>query len=600
MFYHFRERVSAWIQKAVYALRIGAGEKNYLLVLSVAVGAVAGLAAVCLKSFADFCHHQSLSLVGGRDWMVWIVPAFPALGIFFCIAFVKYWIRGPYDKSLAGVISATANGTSEIPVQKTYSHILTSGFSVGMGVSAGLEAPIALTGSAIGSNIAKALKLGRESRTLLLACGGAGGISAVFNSPVAGALFACEILLPEFSIPALVPLLMASASAAVVSEVLYSNRAFEMIVSSWHMQNLPFYILLGVLAGLTSAYIIRTSLAVAKQFELLKNVWVRGLAGALILYGTFLLMPALKGEGYSYINALIRGRETAILAGSPFAFLFENPWTFVILIGILVLVKALISAASLESGGDGGIFAPSMFMGAFLGFFMARLLNLLGVTGAEGLSEINCIAVGMGGVLAGVMHAPMTGIFLIAEITGGYTLFIPLMIVASLSCFICRKLSRYNVYKSVIQMRGGVPEPSKDAVAMEGVGLAGLLEKDFLPVHQDDTLRVLLQAVMHSRRNIFPVIDDERKLVGMVTLDNIRPFLLDDQLYDVALVYDVMSGPGPVLKSTDSLGDAMKLFESLRVWNLPVTEDGKYSGFVSKSGVFDRYRNMLRNKQELF
>ena len=263
-----------------------------------------------------------------------------------------------------------------------------------------------------------------------------------------------------------------------------------------------------------------------------------------------------------------------------------------------MFLKAVISSVSLASGADGGIFAPSMFIGAFLGFFVARCLSLSGILD-PGL-ESNFIAVGMGGVLAGVMHAPMTGIFLIAEITGGYQLFIPLMIVASLSCYICRKICRYNVYKSTIASQGGTPEPPKETAAMEKINVEKLVETNFLPVKQNDTLRTLLTIVMKSKRNIFPVVDDDHHLVGIVTLDNIRPFLLNDSLYDVVLVFDIMADTGPILDADDSLYDATKLFESCGRWNLPVVKNEKYLGFVSKSGVFDRYRNLLKNKAELF
>lgn len=585
-------RMAAYLLNAV-------GDKNYILFLSILVGLISGLAAVAMKSFAEYCHHLG-GLLGANPW---IVPALPVIGVFACILFVKFWIRGPYDKSLAGVISATSNGTSDVPVQKTYSHIFTSGITVGMGGSAGLEAPIVLTGSAIGSNVAKFLLLGRESRTLLLACGGAAGVSAVFDSPVAGALFACEILLPEFSIPALIPLLMSSATAAVVAQLLYSNHSFSIAVIEWNMGNIPYYILLGLLAGLVSAFVIRSSIHVSKRFGLIHNVWVKGLLGCAILYLAFLIFPMLKGEGYYYVNELARGHSMSIIGDSPLAFLFEHKWVFVILMGALVLIKAPISFTSVDCGGDGGAFAPSMFMGAFLGFTMARAFNLIAELfgSTNELSLANFIAVGMGGVLAGVMHAPMTGIFLIAEITGGYKLFIPLMIVASLACYVSKRLAGYNIYKSAIQMRGEVPEPNQATVAVSGVALTDLIEQDFKPVHQDDSLRTLLQAIMASKRNIFPVLDDNRKLVGLVTLDHVRPYLLDDHLYDMVLVFDIMTAPGPVLLETDRLTDATQIFEKLRAWNLPVVDnDGAYVGFVSKSGVFDRYRNILKNKQELF
>lgn len=576
-------------------------EKNFVLLLSCVVGVISGLAAVLLRWSCANVHKLSEALLPDNPaWQNYLMPALPALGILFCILFVRFIIRKPYEKSLAGVIVATSNGTSDIPFQKTFSHIITSSVSVGCGVSAGLEAPIALTGSAIGSNVAKFFHLSRETRTLLLACGGAGGISAVFNSPVAGALFACEILLPSFSVPALVPLLIASATAAVISNLILPEQIFLIEVTGWSMQNIPYYVVFGLLAGCVAALVIKASCNIARQFEPMKNVWLKGALGIVLLYVTFLLLPVLRGEGYPFVNALIQGSESGIMNGSPIEFLFANKWVFLALIGILVLLKAVISPVGIESGGDGGIFAPSMFMGAFLGFFSAQFIKMMKLPGCDGISEKNFIAVGMGAVIAGVMHAPMTGIFLIAEITGGYKLFVPLMISASIACFICRKFSRYNVYKSMIAMHGGSPEHNQDAEALASLTVGELSERDFSEIHQHDTLRDLLGVFMKSKRNMFPVIDEEQRLVGIVTLDNIRPFLLDDQLYDVALAYDIMSPVEHVLQYEDSLGEATKLFERCHLWNLPVIRDGKYYGFVSKSGVFDRYRDKLKNKQELF
>ena len=584
------------ISRCEELLRQWLGHQGYILLLSVIVGLLSGFAAVTLKTLTDSCHHLARQAEG--NWVEWLAPALPSVGIILCVIFVKLFVKGPYDKSLANVIVATTNGTSDIPKQKTYSHVITSGICVGLGGSAGLEAPIALTGSAIGSNVAKVLRTGLETRTLLLACGGGAGISAIFNSPVAGALFACEILLPSFSVPALVPLLLASATAAVLSETLYSNQPFVQLSSGWSSVNIPFYVVLGVLAGLVSAYTIKGSIYLGRKWEILKNPWLKALVGGAILYLMFLLLPALKGEGYTFISAIVDGNDSYIMKYSPFGKFIGTGWLFLGVCVLLVLLKVFTASATLESGGDGGIFAPSMFIGAFTGFCLARFVNM--IAPAHQLSEVNFIAVGMGGVIAGVMHAPMTGMFLIAEITGGYKLFIPLMIVASLSCFISKKIAKYNVYKSVIQVRGGSPEPNPTALMLEKVKVGDLVESDFIPVSVSDNLRTLLKNVMTSQRNIFPVLDEKGGIAGIVTLDDVRPFLLDSNLYDVALVYDVMSNAPPVLDASDTLAAATRLFESLNSWLVPVTRDGKYIGFVSKSGVFDKYRELLRNQKELF
>ena len=394
---------------------------------------------------------------------------------------------------------------------------------------------------------------------------------------------------------------MASASAAVVSELLYDKYPFVESSSGWSTMNLPFYVILGIVAGLVSAYTIHFAVRTGKMIGKYNNVWLKGLCGSAALAILLIFFPALRGEGYGFIAALVDGEESLIMKGSPLSGLINGGWVFLLACFSLVLLKVFSSATTIESGGDGGIFAPSMFIGAFTGFCVARFFNLfLPLVGVDyQLNEVNFLAVGMGGVLAGVMHAPMTGMFLIAEMTGGYKLFIPLMITVALSSFISKRLMKYNVYKTAIAVSGGSPEHNQSAILMEKVSLRSLVENNFLPVHTTDTLRVVLKKIMESKRNLFPVLEDG-EIKGIVTLDDIRPFLLDTNLYDVVLVYDIMKPAGPSLDINDSLGAASRLFESTRLWLIPVVENGKYVGFVSKAGVFDKYRDMLRNQRELF
>lgn len=580
------------------ALKKILGIKGYILLLCVGAGVISGLSAVLLKNFTHSWHDLLYGAVSKLPGAVWIYPALPALGIFLCILIVKlFFHKRPYEKSLAGVITSTTNGTSDLPRSKMFSHIITSGLAVGAGASAGLEAPIALTGSAIGSNLAKLFHLGRESRTLLLACGGGAGISAIFNSPVAGALFACEILLPSFSVPALVPLLMASASAAVVSELCNSHSAFIQLNTGWTVENVPCYMLIGLGCGVISAFMIKFSAALAHLTEHYSNVWIKGVYGCIVLYFFFLLFPALKGEGYSFITDLIRGNESTVTEGVLHP-LFTNPWTVIALIGVLVLLKPLVSALSVESGGDGGIFGPSLFTGALLGYFLSKILNMAGIAVID---PVNCVAVGMGGVLAGVMHAPLTGMFLIAELTGGYKLFVPLMIVVAISSYISKRLVKYNVYKTMIVMKGGVPEKKDDEVLLDSRSVEDLTENDYVLLREHDTLRTLLQGVMQSKRSIFPVVSEKGILLGVIRMNTIRKFILSQELYDVILVYDIMEDTGPILTAGDSLNDAALLFDRLGVNQLPVVSSGgRYRGFIAKNQVYDNYRKMLHKKQDLF
>ncbi|MBR2364109.1 MAG: chloride channel protein [Lentisphaeria bacterium] len=592
----FRQRVFRIKNILIHVM----GGKGFILLLSVITGVVSGAGAVLLKHFTHFCHHLVDKIPCNSLLMQFLAPLIPCCAILICIFIVRYIYRlKQYDKSLACVILSTTNGTSDLPPSKMYSHILTSGLAVGFGASAGLEAPSALTGSAIGSNIAKMLRLGREGRTLLLACGGGGAISAIFDSPVAGALFACEILLPSFSVPALVPLLMASAAASVVSQLFAIPSAFIQLSegTAWTIHNIFCYVLIGVCCGLLSAFVIKSTLFIGKKLKKFSNKYVEIFASLTMIYLTFLLFPALKGEGYSHISALIEGKSATVLSGSLLAFLAENPWWTASVIALLFLLKPVISALCIESGGDGGIFGPSLFTGAFSGYFLAKLIN---ASSLASIDPVNCIAVGMGGVLAGVMHAPLTGIFLIAEITGGYKLFVPLMIVAALSSFISKRLTGHNIYKSAIVQRGGIPEMKEGDAALHRHTLRSLVETDYMPVKENDTLRTLLDVVIHSRHTVFPVVDEDGFLKGVVRIANIRPYLLNTEMHDVVLIYDVMGQTGPALDVNDNLKDAARLFEHLRTNHLPVLEEGKYAGFISKAGLFDAYRANIQGKHELF
>ena len=624
------------------------GEQNYIILLSVLVGLLSGVAGALMKTV----EHLVRSLVGkipaDASWAAWVLPATPAVGVLFCVFVTQVIAHGKYERGLAGVIMSVKNRTGTLPLHKVFSHIITCGISVGSGVSAGMEAPVAQTGAAIGSNVARSLLLNHENRILLLACGGAAGISAMFNAPVAGAFFAMEILLPKTvsAIPAIIPLILSSATALLVSQQIYSPRPdiFDSL-QEWDLRAVPYYVILGAAAGLVSAFVIKMYTLISSRYGRVRNPWLKGLIGSAVLYLAILLFPALRGDGYQFIlhltehdkqvsltnsqvrlpdasEAVMTEQDQASLAdgqvrlpdasedvlneheqklyrGSPIASLFANPWAFLLLTFLLVFLKALVSISSLESGADGGIFAPSMFIGAFLGYSLSKLVRMAGLFWGGYISELNFLAIGMGGVLAGVMHAPLTGIFLIAELTGGYRLFIPLMIVSALSTFVCRKLCTHNVYKTMILFHGGDPDGARDADALTRSIPDDMIEKDYLTLAESDSMRSVLTAVMKTHQNVFPVLDGSR-LAGIVTLDHIRHYLLETSLYDVALVFDMMQTPEAVLEPRDMLGRAITLFEKHHVTAVPVVRDGVYLGFVTKDRVLDRYRYLIKNKPELF
>ena len=577
------------------------GEQNYIILLSVLVGLLSGVAGALMKTVEHLVQSLVSFIPADAAWAVWVLPATPALGVFFCVFVTQVIMRGKYERGLAGVIMSVKNRTGAVPLHKTFSHIVTSGVSVGLGVSAGLEAPVAQTGAAIGSNVARSLLLNHENRILLLACGGAAGISAMFNTPVAGAFFAMEILLPKTAsaIPAIIPLILSSATALLVSQQIYPPRLYEFDLLQWNVRAVPYYVVLGAAAGLVSSFVIKMYTRISKQYGRVRNPWVKGLIGSAILYLAILLFPALRGDGYYFISRLLSEPE-ALYGASPFAAVFSNPWVFLLLTFLLVFLKAMTSISSLESGADGGIFAPSMFIGAFLGYSISKFIHMAGFIWGGYISELNFLAIGMGGVLAGVMHAPLTGIFLIAELTGGYKLFIPLMIVSALSTFVCRKLCTHNVYKTMILFHGGDPDGTRDADALTRAIPDDLIEKDYLPLSESDSMRVVLTSVMKTHQNVFPVLDHDGCLAGIVTLDNIRHYLLETSLYDVALVFDIMRPPEAVLAPGDTLGRAISIFEKHHETAVPVVRGGVYAGFVTKDRVLDRYRYLIENRPELF
>ena len=577
------------------------GEQNYIILLSVLVGLLSGVAGALMKTVEHLVQSLVSYIPADAAWTVWLLPATPALGVFFCIFVAHVVMRGKYERGLAGVIMSVKNRTGAIPLHKTFSHIITSGVSVGLGVSAGLEAPVAQTGAAIGSNVARSLLLNHENRILLLACGGAAGISAMFNTPVAGAFFAMEILLPKTAsaIPAIIPLILSSATALLVSQQIYPPRLYDFDLLQWNMRAVPYYVVLGAAAGLVSSFVIKAYTRISKQYGRVRNPWVKGVIGSAILYLAILLFPALRGDGYYFISRLLSEPE-ALYGASPLAAVFSNPWVFLLLTFLLVFLKATISISSLESGADGGIFAPSMFIGAFLGYSISKFIHMAGFIWGGYISELNFLAIGMGGVLAGVMHAPLTGIFLIAELTGGYRLFIPLMIVSALSTFVCRKLCTHNVYKTMILFHGGDPDGTRDADALTRAIQDDLIEKDYLPLNESDSMRSVLHSVMKTHQNEFPVLDNAGCLAGVVSLDDIRHYLLETSLYDVALVFDIMRPPGTVLKPGDTLGRAISIFEKHHETAVPVVSDGVCLGFVTKDRVLDRYRYLIENRPELF
>ena len=573
-------------------LRRHTSDREFMLISSALVGLTAGFAAVVLKSLVHYI--QLLLAYGNRllDQPYWLV-VFPLLGILITVFLVRVMFNGRIDRGTANILFNISQKSSMVERHKMYSHVLTSGITAGFGGSAGLESPIVVTGSAIGSNFGREYHLNYRDRTLLLASGAAAGIAAVFNAPIAGVLFAIEVLLIDISISAFIPLIISAVVGALCSklilneEILFSLGQREFFEAG----HLPFYVLLGLLAGMISVYYSRMALRIEELFEGYKDkVYRRAIIGGILLGLLIMLFPPLFGEGYGSIRLLESNNAEKLLQDSWLAFFGTNEWLILGFIGSLALVKVVATTITIASGGNGGNFAPSMFVGASTGYFFARLVNMLQISNLP----INSFSmVGMAGILSGVMHAPLTAVFLIAEITGGYTLMIPLMIVAASSFALVKYFEPYSLDTKKLAQKGQLLTPNKDRTILRIMKIRHLIETDFQAVPPDATLGELVQIIAHSRRNLFPVVNTAGQLEGVILLENVREIMFKTEKYDTVKVKELMQKPPAVVQHDDSMGDVMKKFDESGAWNLPVLEETEYLGFVSKSSIFTKYRKLL-------
>jgi CIC family chloride channel protein len=567
-----------------------------LVMASILVGIISALSAIVLKTFVHLMQQISEDLFKVSTHRTWYF-LLPVIGILLTVLVVRVFFKGKLEKGLGSILFSIVRKSGRVEGNKMYSHIITSGITVGFGGSAGLEAPIVITGSAIGSNIATRLGFGDKERVLLLACGAASGIAAVFNCPIAGVIFAIEVLLTDITIPLFIPLLISTATSIIVSKLLYRGQLFYLITNDWYYHAIPFYILLGVICGLISVYMTRVSLFIEEKMETEKENYLKALVGGLLLCGLIFLFPPLFGEGYITVTALLKGSFQDIMNNGIFSGFHDNPWELIITVFAIVMIKPIATALTLGSGGNGGIFAPSLFTGAMAGFGLAFLVN---TTGISDLHINNFVAVGMAGIMAGVIHAPLTAIFLIAEITGGYVLFVPLMIVSALSYFISRYFEPYSIYTKKLAQKGYVFTDDKDTNVLRQILLDDLIETEFFPLLITDKFGKLIEAFTNSNRNIFPVIDSDNNFIGVIQLDYVKELLFRPELYENMTIGDIASKDILSIDAGENMEVVMTKLENSNLWNIPVTRNGKYLGFVSRSNVLSFYRRILKKTSSLF
>ncbi|NBR82342.1 MAG: chloride channel protein [Flavobacteriia bacterium] len=566
-------------------------QRQFILILSVLVGLVSGTVSVLLKfsvrSIQDLLRGDMLS--GIHELFQF---AFPLLGILITVLIARWIIREPIGDGIPSTLYAISKKNGIIRSFRMYASVITSSITVGFGGSVGLEGPTVSTGSAIGSNLARLMHLNYPSRILLISCATTGALSSILHTPIAAVVFAIEVFSLDLTLTSLVPLLLSSVSGAVMSHLFGgSDYLFPYIIAeAFEIRDLPYFIALGTLAAFFSIYFNRVYFGVEKLMKRIGNPYLKLFLGGLALGGLIYLIPPLYGEGYSTINHLLNSEVEAVLQGNIFVDHLDSELLIILLLMGLVLFKGVATSLTLHAGGVGGIFAPTLFMGSALGYVFARVVNYLGISD---LSESNFSLVGMAALLSGVIHAPLTAIFLIAEVSGGYELFLPLMIVSSISYAVVKAFVPHSIYAISLAKRGELITHDKDRAVLTLMKLDSVVEKDFRAVRPEWDLGELVQTVAQSKRNLFPVLDEEGRLLGVLTLDDIRPIMFQQDLYARTFVRDLMHAPPDIIDSEEHMEKVIRKFQDSGAWNLPVTQGGMYKGFVSKSKLFGVYRRKL-------
>jgi chloride channel protein, CIC family len=565
-------------------------DRHFILVLCILIGIIAAIAAVLLKTSVHYVEAWVRSIRPSENLLLLV---FPIIGILLTVFYVRTFVKDNIGHGVSRILYAISRNKSIMKVHNMWSSMVACTLTSGFGGSVGMEAPIVATGAAIGSNVARKTNLGFKRTTLLVGCGAAAAIAAIFKAPIAGLIFALEVLMLDLTMASIIPLLIATVTATLISSIFLGEQVefYFTLIDPFNFSHFPFYILLGIAAGAVSLYFTWMITRVENRVKKIEKPYRRVVIGGGILGLLIFLFPPLFGEGYITMRAMLSGQPEILLDNSIWGVFLED--TGGLFVGFLILVlffKAIATSLTTASGGIGGVFAPSLFMGGITGFVFARIINSLNWVR---ISEYNFSLVGMAGLIAGVIHAPLTAIFLIAEITGGYGLFIPLIITASISYLTVRYFQPHSLYTRKLAEKGQLITHHKDRAVLTLLKVENVIETNLTAVHPDQTLGELVKAIAKSNRNIFPVIDKENNFMGIVPLDEVREIMFDRSKYDNLLIKNMMIVPPKMVNLDDNMEDVMNKFRSTGLWNLPVVDNGKYIGFVSRSNVFNVYRKML-------
>ncbi len=605
-------RIIQWITENIPLQRL-------IILLSFLIGIVAGLAAVVLKNTV---HRTSQFLTHGLDIssVNLLYFALPFIGILITVLYVKYFVKEDIVHGISRVLYSISRKNSQLSPRNMWSSMIGSTFTVGFGGSVGLESPIVTTGSAIGSNIGRWFRLNYKTTTLLLGCGAAGAIGGIFSAPVAAVVFALEVLMLDLTTWSIIPLLISAVTGTAISYMLmgkgvvFSFTVMDPLV----LGNLPYYIVLGLFTGIISIYFTKGTKRIEALMERLGKVYFRWdktqkrfvreeiigkktlIFQRLVIGGTLLgllifLCPPLFGEGYEALRMILSGNSADLANGSVFYQVKDNQYWLLAFLCLVLVLKVIAMAVTTGSGGVGGIFAPTLFMGGVSGYILANVLNMLPILS---VSDKNFVLAGMAGVMSGVMHAPLTAIFLITEITGGHGLFLPLSLTAAFSFITSRYVEPHSIYTSRLAKRGELITHDKDKAILTLLRTNKLIERDFVTVHPEQTLGDMVKIISKSKRNIFPVVDSNSKFVGVVLLDNIRSIIFQPDQYKTVYISELITPAPTLIEVNETMESVMDKFEKTGAWNLPVVENGKYIGFLSKSKIFSSYRLLLQQFYE--
>ena len=584
-------KTDKWLKTPLGSL----SERNRVLLLSLLVGVCSGMAAVVLLKLIDAIRHLAglLSVGSAYEWQNLVTPG---IGMLVSLLLVRYVIRDNISHGVTKVLTAISKNESRIKPHNMWSSLLTSSITIGMGGSVGAEAPIVYTGAAIGSNFARFFGMSYKNMTVLLGCGAAGAIAGIFKAPLAGVLFTLEVLLFNMSMSSMVPLLLSSVSATVMSYIFLGNSfPFQCTLTPFSMVNIPFYVLLGLFGGLCSVYFLRTTLWLEDRVARIGKTGLRWALCALGLGLLIFLFPQFYGEGYDSLGVLLNGGDIAEDTHTVLGFLLRSPWGVPVFFLLVMLLKVFAMALTNAGGGVGGTFGPTLFVGAIAGFLLARTLNLLLQQSGITVPEQNFVLVGMAALMAGVMQAPLTAIFLIAEVSGGYDLFLPLIIASTVSFGITRLFEKYSIYSKRIAQTGELLTHDNDQAVLTLMKTSDLIRDKYPRVKADATLREILPVIAGGAAAVFPVVDEEDRFQGLLDMDNIRKYIFRTDLYDSVHVYNLMEQPKAFIREDEPMDSVMRKFEVTEAWRLPVvTGDLKYLGFISKSRMLSAYREELK------